>query len=151
MKTQIIFLTLGILIKTCKKMEIEDKKRIIENALVNSFVDDYRAYRNTLDIVNLDLKKSKIEYQYTYDEFCVDYLTESLNNLEEIDICSFGSTEQFYNNFWKFNLYNLQCMLNKKLESLGYDFSKFNKNSEVKKAIESPSAKSTTGAKKRAK
>lgn len=144
-------LTLGILIKTIVNMEIEDKKRIIESALTNSFVDDYRAYRNTLDIINKDLKKSKIKYQYTYDEFCVDYLTESLNNLEEIDIFLVGSSEQFYNNFWKFNLYNLQCMLNKKLESLGYDFSKYYKNSEVKKAIDSPPAKSTTGAKKRAK
>lgn len=119
-------------------MELENRKRVIEEALTNSFVDDYRAYKNTLDIVNSDLKKSDIEYQYTYDEFCLDFLNESLLNIQEIDIFTVDSFEQFYANFWKFNLYSLHCMLNRKLEALGYDFNKFYKHSQTKLAISEP-------------
>ena len=130
-------------------MEIEERKRIVEHALTNSFVDDYKAYKNTLDIINMDLKKSNIEFQYTYDEFCVDYLNESLQNIQEIDIFKGDNFDQFYANFWRFNLYNLQCMLNRKLEALGYDFDKFYKNSQVKKSISDPSSQTTPKAKKR--
>ena len=116
-------------------MKLEERKRIIEDALTNSFVDDYRAYKNTMDIVNKDLKKSNIEYQYSYDEFCLDFLSESLLNIQDIDIFTADSFEAFYGNFWKFNLYNLQCMLNRKLEALGYNFNEFFKNSKMKDDI----------------
>ena len=132
-------------------MEVHERKRIIEQTLTNSFVDDYKVYRKTLDIINRDLKKCMIEYQYSYDEFCLDYLSESLKNIQDIDIFSVDSFEQFYENFWRFNIYNLQCMLNRKLEILGYDLNEFLKNSQAKKTMSYAPLKDIMKAKRRTK
>ena len=116
-------------------MEIEERKKVIHDALITSFVDDYKAYKSTIKIVNKDLKKSKINFQYSYDQFCVDFLNQSLSNIQDFDIFKVSNFNQFYINFWQFNLYNLQCMLSRKLEELGYDFNEFYQNSEMKEKI----------------
>ena len=99
-------------------MQNKEKKKILESAIVNSFIDDYKAYKRTIDFINKDLKELNINYQYTYDEFCVEFLNESLKNMDNIDIFNVEHYNQFFINFWQFNLYNLQSMLNKKLDSL---------------------------------
>ena len=116
-------------------MKIDERKQIIEEALTVSFVDDYPAYKNTIEVINADLKKSGIKYQYSYDEFCVSFLNQTLKNLSDIDIFTVESYNQFYINFWQFNLYNLQCMLSEKLEELGYNFDEFYQNSNMKNKI----------------
>jgi len=100
-------------------------------------VDDYQAYKSTIDIINKDLKKSKIKYKYSYNEFCKDFLKQTLKNLNDIDIFSVENYNQFYINFWQFNLYNLQCMLSDKFEELGYDFDDFYQNSSMKNKMTS--------------
>lgn len=114
-------------------MEVKERKNEMRNALINSFVEDYKSYKNTVKAINKDLKKSKIDYKYTYDEFCADFLNQTLETIEIVDI--FDSTEfsQFYVNFWQFNLYNLQCMIDKKLTSMGYKFEDFYNDSIIKK------------------
>lgn len=113
-------------------MEIEERKIKMKTALVNSFVEDYKAYKKTVKVINNDLKKSKIYYKYTYDEFCVDFLNQTLDTIETIDIFNSSEFSQFYINFWQFNLYNLQCMLDKKIRSMGYEFGDFYKNSSIR-------------------
>jgi len=116
-------------------METKERKRIIKKALTNSFVDDYGAYKNTISFINRDLEKSNIDFQYSYDEFCVEFLNETLKNIEDIDIFTVEGYDQFYINFWQFNLYNLQCMLNKKLIKLGYNFEDFYENSIIREKV----------------
>lgn len=116
-------------------MEIEERKKVLKTALINSFVDDYTAYKNTIDFINKDLSGSSIAFQYSYDEFCIEFLNETLINLEDIDIFTVDKYNEFYRNFWKFNLYNLQCMLNKKLDTLGYKYEDFYKKSNIKQTI----------------
>jgi len=116
-------------------MEVEDRKKIIKTALINSFVDDYKAYKTTIEFINNDLKKSKIKYKYKYNDFCIEFLNMTLKNLENFDIFTAEGYSQFYINFWQFNLYNLQCMLNLKLDELGYKFEDFYKNSDIKQKV----------------
>ncbi len=117
-------------------MEVEDRKKVIKTALINSFVDDYDAYKATIKFINNDLKKSKIKFKYTYDQFCIEFLNETLINIENVDIFTVEGYNQFYINFWQFNLYNLQTMLNKKLDILGYKFEDFYKNSSIKQKVD---------------
>lgn len=112
-------------------MDIEERKKVLKTALINSFVDDYKAYKNTIEFINNDLQKSDINFKYSYDEFCLAFLNQTLKNIEDIDI--FTSNE--YDHFWQFNLYNLQCMLTEKLDELGYKFEDFYENSNMKQKI----------------
>ena len=102
-------------------MKTEERKTFLKNALTNSFVDDYKAYKNTMIFINNDLKECDIDFQYTYDEFCISFLNESLNSLDEIDIFTISQNDKFFLNFLNFNLYNLHSMINKKIKELGYN------------------------------
>lgn len=116
-------------------MKVDERKKVIKTALINSFVDDYKAYKNTIEFINNDLEKSNINFHYEYDEFCLEFLDETLKNIEEIDIFTVDGYHQFYINFWQFNLYNLQCMLTRKLNNLGYKFEDFYENSDIKQKV----------------
>jgi hypothetical protein len=109
-------------------MELEERKKVIKEALTTSFVDDYKDFKYTVSLLNKDLKKVKIDFKYSYDEFCVDFLNQTLKTIEDVDIFD-GEFGQFYDNFWKFNLYNLQSMVNKKLDEVGVDRDVFYKKS----------------------
>lgn len=107
-------------------IDINKRKKILETALVKSFVDDYNAYKNTVDFINMDFEKSDVKFQYSYDAFCVDFLNLSLENIDIIDVLeSETDFNSFYKNFLKFNLYVLKGMLKNKLNELGYDAGKF--------------------------
>ena len=116
-------------------MEIEERKKIIKKALIDSFVNDSKAYKNTISFINSDFVNSNINFKYSYDEFCIEFLNQTLINLDDIDIFNYDEYDQFYNNFWKFNLYNLQCMLNTKLDTLGYKYDDYYNNSDIKQQI----------------
>lgn len=118
-------------------MEVEERKNQMRQALIISFVDEYEAYKKSINLINSDFKKSNIDFEYKYDDFCKDFLNHTLKNLDNIDIFSFNDFNQFYINFWKFNLYTLQCMLTDKLNELGYKYDDFYHNSDIKKKIES--------------
>ena len=116
-------------------MEIEERKKVLKKALTDSFVEDSKAYKSTIEFINTDFINSNIDFKYTYDEFCIEFLNQTLSNLEDIDIFNYDEYDQFYNNFWKFNLYNLQCMLSNKLDKLGYKYDEYYNNSDIKKQI----------------
>ena len=103
-------------------MKVNERKRVLKNALTNSFVEDYKSYKNAVEYINNDLSNANINYQYTYDEFCIDFLHETLKNLDSIDIFDSKKYNQFYSNFWTFNLHTLQSMLKSKLNKLGYKY-----------------------------
>jgi hypothetical protein len=116
-------------------MEFEESKNILKKALIESFVDDYKSYKKTIEFINNDLDKSNIKYQYSYDTFCAEFLSETLINLKDVDIFTVNEYNNFFINFWQFNLYNLQSMLNKKLNELGYKYEDFYENSNIKKKV----------------
>ena len=116
-------------------MNVEKRNEILESALVNSFIEDYKEYKKTIDFINKDFKNNNINFQYSYDQFCVDFLNQSLKNGHEIDIFTSNQFEEFYSNFWKFNLYNLQTMISEKLDELGYEYEDFYNKSEIRKKI----------------
>ena len=64
----------------------EEVKRRLENYL---FVDKYDIFKKTIDQLNEFFKLAKIDYQYTYDEFCKELTEEFMKNLTnnpDIDI-----------------------------------------------------------------
>lgn len=106
-------------------MDVEERKIKIKDALIISFVDDYKSYKSTMKIINKDFKKFKIDYQYVYDDFCVEFLNQTLESMEEVDIFNVNEFENFYINFLQFSSYNIKMMIKKKLNYLGYDFEDF--------------------------
>jgi len=116
-------------------MNITQKKELLKEILTTSFVDDFKKYKKTIKLINNDLKKSDINFQYSYDNFCIDFLNETLKNIQHIDIFNSDEYEQFYINLWQFNFYNLKCMINKKLDDLGYENSNFFEQSNIRKNI----------------
>jgi hypothetical protein len=118
-----------IKIKIDSTMDLEERKNLLKTALTMSFVDNHKDYKSTILLLNKDLKKMKIDFKYTYDQFCIELLNQSLNAVENVDIFDADSYEQFFENFWKFNFYNLQCIINKKLDELGINRDVFYKKS----------------------
>lgn len=113
-------------------MRIYERKIVIKEALVNSFVEEHNAYKNTISFINKELYDNDIQYQYTYDEFCVDFLDQTLKEIENVDIFNYDEYESFYSNFWVFNLYNLKNMLSSKLDTLGYKYEDvYNKDKDI--------------------
>lgn len=103
-------------------MDIKDRKTNMKDALIESFLNDKNAYKNTISFINKDLSDANIDFQYTYDEFCIDFLNESLLGVESNDIFIYENFSDFYSNFFEFNLSILQNMLSKRLNKLGYSF-----------------------------
>jgi hypothetical protein len=102
-------------------MDIEDKKELLKQALITSFVDDYKIYKNSIDIINSDLLEYNINFQYTYDDFCREFLKKTLENIEVIDIFDNETYNDFYSKFLNLNLYNIHSMLVEKLKYLNQD------------------------------
>ena len=103
-------------------MRINERKKVIKEALINSFVEEHNSYKNTVNIINKELSDNDIKYQYSYDEFCIEFLNQTLKEIENVDIFNFDEYDSFYSNFWVFNLYNLKNMLSNKLDTLGYKY-----------------------------
>ena len=110
---------------------VEERKKILTQALNQSFVDDYNAYKSIIDNINSDLKELNIDYQWTYDEFCVEFLNESMKKLEEIDIFRSTNFQDFYRNFWDFNLIVVRDIIMNKFNELGYDYKEFEKHNNI--------------------
>lgn len=102
-------------------MEVKNRQELLKKALIESFVDEYKIYRKTLDSINKYFNDYNIDFQYTYDDFCSEFLNHSMKNIEHIDIFSIEQYNQFYLRLLQFNLYILQVMLTDKIEKLGYD------------------------------
>ena len=116
-------------------MEVEERIKVVKDSLITSFVEGYKAYKNTIELINKDFKKSNIHFRYSYDQFCLDYLNQSLDYTKAVDIFKITNYAQFGMNFEQFCLYNVECMVCVKLEKMGYNFQKYYQTSEMKKKI----------------
>lgn len=105
--------------------DLEERKKILTEAFNKSFVDDYDVYKSIISKINSEFKDMNIDYEFTYDEFCVEFLNETIENLKKVDIFEYQTFQEFYYHFWDFNLYVIRIVLKKKIESLGYDFDDF--------------------------
>jgi hypothetical protein len=63
----------------------EYKINIFKSKLETAFVENYNEINNAKDLINLKLKESNINYEYTYNTFCVDLLNEGLSLVSKID------------------------------------------------------------------
>jgi hypothetical protein len=117
--------------------KVNDRKKLLSQALNQSFVDDYNAYRNIVDNINADFKLLLIDYEWSYNDFCVDFLNESISKLDKIDIFKYSTFEDFYSNFWNFNIIVINDIIMNKFQSLGYDYSKYEKLSNNQKYLDS--------------
>jgi len=120
---------------------IEERKETVSQALKQSFVDDYSAYKNIIKNINSNFKEFEIDYEWSYDDFCITFLTESLDKLDYIDIFQYATFDDFYNNFWNFNLIVVRTIIIKKCEELGYDYSKFEEQINNQNYLDSPQVK----------
>jgi hypothetical protein len=116
-------------------MEEITQKDFLKKIMIDSFVNEHKAYKKTVEFINTDLKKNNIDFQYAYDQFCIDFLKQTLSSLDDINIFNNKNYNQFYINFWYFNLYNIQSMLTEKLIELGYNYEDFFNESEITKKV----------------
>lgn len=64
-------------------MDLEDKKKFIKETLEKDlYVNRYETFKESVFLINEALKSFDINYEYTYDQFCVDFTEECLNYQE---------------------------------------------------------------------
>lgn len=106
-------------------MAVQENKQLFLSALNQSFVDDYKVYKGIVGNINEDFKKYEINYEWSYDDFCINFLDETMKKLEKVDIFKHvNSFEDFYHNFWKFNLDVVRTIIINKIVELGYNHEK---------------------------
>jgi len=63
--------------------DIESKKEKFKDRLINElFVERHSTFKESVELINMALSEFKINYQYSYDDFCTDYLKECLNYMD---------------------------------------------------------------------
>jgi hypothetical protein len=98
-------------------MDISNKKELLKSALIQSFVDSHDIYMNAINFINSDLELYNINFKYTYDNFCIDFLNYALSNIEKNDIFNETNIDNFYYKFCQFNLKIFEDMLNEKIDN----------------------------------
>jgi hypothetical protein len=110
-------------------------KIFMERILIYTFAECSNDYKRIVLLLNKDLKKFKIDFKYTYDAFCIEYLNQFLDNFDNTDIFDYAKQDQFDENYRKFHLYNIQCMIDKMLDKVGLDREIFYKKSSLFSAL----------------
>lgn len=70
-------------------MNIDNKKKNIEEELSYVFVEKYDFFKDIINKINNIFKKYDINYQYTYNNFCIEYINkckEIIDNNPDIDL-----------------------------------------------------------------
>jgi len=106
-------------------MDIKNNKELLHDALNQAFVDDYNSFNNIVIKINKDMKVLEIDYQWSYNDFCVEFLDESMKKIEQVDIFNYNSFDDFNRNFWKFNLIVVRTIIANKFDELGYDYESY--------------------------
>jgi len=91
-------------------MNIERRKKIIVSILINCFVDDYAANKKIVDKLNQDMKNAQIPYNYTYDDFCIDFLKSTMATIQYSNLFNLQSYDTFVKNLSNFNKKTIQSM-----------------------------------------
>lgn len=65
-------------------MKLEDRKKEFKDRLINElFVERYDTFKESVTLINEALTVLKIDYKYSYDEFCTDYVEECMIYMDE--------------------------------------------------------------------
>lgn len=56
--------------------DIDDKRLELEHKLNVLFVDSYNTLMEAVKLINKALEAMNIDYEYTYDQFCIDFANE---------------------------------------------------------------------------
>jgi hypothetical protein len=63
---------------------VEKKKKDLREKLENElYVDRYDTFKESVELLNAALKSFNINYQYSYDEFCVDFTNQCLKYIDD--------------------------------------------------------------------
>lgn len=63
---------------------MEHYTKLVQDFLIDSFVDDYEFNKKYVDHLNLELQLMDIPYRYTYDEFCIELMNRFLETVDRI-------------------------------------------------------------------
>jgi len=64
--------------------EIELKKKNVKEKLENElYVDRYNTFKESVELINTALDIFKIDYHFTYNDFCSEFTNECLNYIDE--------------------------------------------------------------------
>ena len=123
MKSQKFSLFLGILTKPLLNMNKIDKT--LANFFTQLFVDQHVYLTEIVNLVNAEFRNGNIPYQYTYDEFCCDFLKEIELNPDKFEVFRSTNELQFSKLFAYLSFSICEDLMRKKIISLGFDWNKF--------------------------
>ena len=109
-------------------MEINEKIKVFVSVYTDMFVDGHSYFKEIISLANVDFKFGNIPYQYTYDEFCKEYLMEIENNPYRFEVFAGTNRSQFMTIFANISFDICEDLIRNKVISLGYDWSKFKNN-----------------------
>lgn len=61
---------------------MENYKKLASDFLINTFVENYEAYREYVDQLNRILEQQSDPYTYSYDDFCIELLNRFISSIE---------------------------------------------------------------------
>ena len=75
--------------------DLESRKRELKEKLENElYVDRYSTFKECVDLINGALDTFKINYNYTYNEFCAEFTEECLNYMDTHPNADMNDTRQ---------------------------------------------------------
>ena len=64
--------------------DIEERKKDLKEKLeVDLYVDRYSTFKESVELINQALETFNVNYQYLYNEFCVEFTNECLKYLDD--------------------------------------------------------------------
>jgi len=64
--------------------DIEERKKEFKEKLINDlFIERYDTFKESITLINMALENFKMNYQYTYDGFCNDYINECMEYMDK--------------------------------------------------------------------
>jgi len=76
---------------------IEERKKEFKERITNElFVERYDSFKESISLINLALSNYNINYQYTYDQFCSDYIDECIDYMDKHPNVDMMDAKQLY-------------------------------------------------------
>jgi hypothetical protein len=63
---------------------LEERKKEFKERLTNElFIERYDTFKQSISLINMALENFRVNYQYTYDQFCIDFTNESMEYMDK--------------------------------------------------------------------